>query len=231
MPNIDSSIIINLVQSDLRKLESIYKIYKKNIDILNFSKNNKYIQNKNIVENSKNIVSLLFNKNITINENNSSMNETDRTIVGLLWHENISDSIEANCLKDKLLFYNNILENICYSDYIDRLIFQKQIWQLNELSSYIKIFYNNYLLHNNSHIKITPLNDIRFTKVLTKYSTEFNNYTFFQNLFYKIQIDKKDIVKLFNICKNNIDIERITCDIYELSELEINRIYRYICNY
>ena len=32
---------------------------------------------------------------------------------------------------------NKILENISFSDYTDRITFQKQIWQLNEMSSII----------------------------------------------------------------------------------------------
>lgn len=232
MPNIiDCNSILEYVQNDLRKFNSLYNIYEKNSKILENPNFNKYILHKSIVENSKNIVFNLYKKNRDICNNNSIMNDTDRTIVGLLWHENITDCIENNSNKNKLTFYNKILENICYSDYIDRIIFQKQIWQLNELSCYIKIFFNNYLLHNTENLNISSIENVRFTKVLTKYSTEFNNYTFFQNLFYKLQIDKKDLIKLFNLCKNNIDLEKLVVDIYELSELEINRIYRYISNY
>jgi DNA polymerase III delta prime subunit len=231
MPNVNSNSILEYIQNDLRKFNSLYNIYNKNSNILENPNLSKYILRKSVVENSKNIVFNLYQKNRNICDNNSIMNDTDRTIVGLLWHENITDCIENNNNKNKLTFYNKILENICYSDYIDRIIFQKQIWQLNELSCYIKIFYNNYLLHNTENLNILPIENVRFTKVLTKYSTEFNNYTFFQNLFYKLQIDKKDIIKLFHLCKNNIELEKLVVDIYELSELEINRIYRYIFNY
>ena len=120
---------------------------------------------------------------------------------------------------------------ICFSDYIDRLIFQKQIWQLNELSSYIKIYYNNYLLHQTYNGVKNKIKDVRFTKVLTKYSTEFNNYTFFQNLSYKMQFDKKDLIHLFKLSKNNESLENKIIQDYELTDLEINRIYRYIENY
>ena len=57
------------------------------------------------------------------------MNETDRTIVGLLWHENIVDCLGKIPDKKAFPFYKEILENICFSDYIDRITFQKQIWQ------------------------------------------------------------------------------------------------------
>lgn len=233
MPNLNNfQNVVDLVQNDLRKLEFIYNIYQKTPHLLDSSYFNKYISNKSIVENSKTIVKSLYNNNYSFKDNSNIMNENDRTIVGLLWHENIGDIIQNNKNIDKtLVFYNNVLKNICFSDYIDRLIFQKQIWQLNELSSYIKIFYNNYLLHNLFTEKKNQINEIRFTKVLTKYSTEFNNYTFFQNLSYKLQFDKKDIITLFNNCKNNKVLENKIIQDYELNDLEVNRIYRYIDNY
>ena len=43
--------------------------------------------------------------------------------------------------------YINILNNIVFSDYIDRITFQKQIWLFNEITSLIKTFYNNRILH------------------------------------------------------------------------------------
>ena len=46
------------------------------------------------------------------------------------------------------MFYIKILNNICFADYIDRITFQKQIWQFNEMSSEVKTFYNNKLYHD-----------------------------------------------------------------------------------
>ena len=54
------------------------------------------------------------------------MNETDRTSVGLLFHENIIDVLEEFQKIMQLPFYNKILDNICFSDYyIDRITFSK----------------------------------------------------------------------------------------------------------
>ena len=76
------------------------------------------------------------------------MNETDRTIVALLWHENIIDSLNK-LPKDKAIpFYQKVLDNICFADYIDRVTFQKQIWQFNEMSSLIKTFRSNKMYHS-----------------------------------------------------------------------------------
>ena len=108
------------------------------------------------------------------------MNETDRTSVGLLFHENIIDIISKIPKEIGIPFYINILNNICIADYIDRITFQKQIWLFNEMSSLIKTFYNNKLLSNFKHNKKKKFTNekIRFTKVLTKYSTEYNNMLF-----------------------------------------------------
>ena len=59
------------------------------------------------------------------------MNETDRTSIGLLFHENVIDLLEKidNINKEEIINgYLKILENITFCDYIDRITFQKQIW-------------------------------------------------------------------------------------------------------
>ena len=49
------------------------------------------------------------------------------------------------------------------------------------MSSILKTFYNNHILHyymNKNKIDIAFNPEIRFIKVLTKYSTEYNNQLF-----------------------------------------------------
>ena len=46
--------------------------------------------------------------------------------------------------KSKINIYFKILNNICFSDYLDRITFQKQIWIFNEMSSLLKTFHNNW---------------------------------------------------------------------------------------
>jgi hypothetical protein len=163
------------------------------------------------------------------------MNETDRTIVGLLWHENIIDVFGKMNKADSIPFYIKQLDNMCFADYIDRITFQKQIWQFNEMSSLIKTFKNNKLYHEyftNSKHKSNPA-DIRFTKVLTKYSTEFNNYIFIQNLCQLLGMDKKDIFSFFSEIRNKYDDAAMALlfENYEINKLDINRIYRYLDKY
>jgi len=126
------------------------------------------------------------------------------------------------------------LDKICFADYIDRITFQKQIWQFNEMSSLIKTFSSNKLFHDYIKPKQkTKLNDIRFTKVLTKYSTEYNNSTFIQELCQKLSLDKKDTFSFFLDLRNKYTDEEINTifESYEITKLDINRIYRYLDKY
>lgn len=237
MPEIDCTLknnIIIFLQGDLRKLESIYKIYKNHCSILK----NEIIQNilkpKSYNEDTKEITKKLLNNNYSINEHLTIMNETDRTIVGLLWHENIIDMLNKIPKEKSVPLYQTILDNICYADYIDRITFQKQIWQFNEMSSLLKTFKNNYIFHENYNLKYkyNP-SEVRFTKVLTKYSTEYNNSLFIQSLCQELGLDKKDVFSFFLELRNNHCDEDIyqMFETHDIGKLDINRIYRYIDKY
>jgi DNA polymerase III delta prime subunit len=234
MPNVDIELKTNLltyIQGDLRKLDSIVDIYnKKNITLKNEIIQNIF-QPKIYNEDSKKITQNLININQELNNHNHIMNETDRTIVGLLWHENIIDVLGKFPNNESFPFYNTILENICFSDYMDRITFQKQIWQFNEMTSLIKTFYNNKLYHE--HFKKKPKfnpQDVRFTKVLTKYSTEYNNYLFIQNLCFTLGMDQKDLFAFFYNLRNEKSEEEIQIYLenYEINKLDINRMFRYL---
>ena len=237
MPELDITLrnnIIIFLQGDLRKLESIYKIYKNHCSILK----NEIIQNilkpKSYNEDTKEITKKLLNNNFTIDEHITIMNETDRTIVGLLWHENIIDLLNKVPKETSVPFYQSVLDNICYADYIDRITFQKQIWQFNEMSSLLKTFKNNSLYHEQFKSK-TIFNpaEVRFTKVLTKYSTEYNNSLFIQSLCQQLGLDKKDVFSFFLELRNNHSDEDIyqMFETHDIGKLDINRIYRYIDKY
>jgi DNA polymerase III delta prime subunit len=252
LPTIDDVIkdkIINYVQCDLRKLNNIYKIYLHNSSLFSSNIIENIFQLKSYNDDTKKITHKLLNNYCSIENHNNIMNDTDRTSVGLLWHENIIDSIEKMDKKSSIPLYLKQLENICFADYIDRITFQKQIWQFNEMSSLIKTFNNNRIYHeylngNNKNVvhkgstsikkqKESTANDIRFTKVLTKYSTEYNNSIFIQNLCQQLSMDKKDLFGFFISIKNNYDDNQIynLFENYEINKLDINRIYRYLDKY
>jgi hypothetical protein len=233
--------IINFIQGDMRKIKFVHDVYIKKPDLLNSETIKDIFHIKSYNEDSKKITQSLLNNPTTMRNHNRYMNETDRTIVALLWHENIVDVLTAKEPNRSYPFYLKILDNICYADYIDRITFQNQIWQFNEMSSLMKTFYNNKLYHdifpeNRNLFKPT---EVRFTKVLTKYSTEYNNMLFVYNLCQELDIDKKDLVSFFQELRifygkdfmNQMDkineVEKIFED-YNISKLDIKRMYRYL---
>jgi DNA polymerase III delta prime subunit len=228
--------IINFIQGDLRKLKTIYELYKSKQNILN----NNIIQNiflmKSYNDDTRKITKKLINNNYTIDDHLTIMNETDRTIVGLLWHENIIDVLGKINKNESVPLYLKILDNMCFADYIDRITFQKQIWQFNEMSSLIKTFKNNKIYHDEiSPKKKQNFNppEVRFTKVLTKYSTEYNNSIFIQNLCQELSMDKNDMFAFFlDLKSKHTDNEIVLLfENYNITKLDISRIYRYLEKY
>lgn len=226
--------IIHFVQQDLRKLKTIYNIYQNKNSILKNDIINRIFQVKTYNDDTKKITQKLINNNYNINDHSSIMNETDRTIVGLLWHENIIDVLGKMKTNVSMPVYLKLLNNMCFADYIDRITFQKQIWQFNEMSSIIKTFNNNKIYHDSfkKKPKYNP-QEVRFTKVLTKYSTEYNNSLFIQNLCQQLGMDKKDVFSFFLDLKNKYEDNEIAglFENYEITKLDINRIYRYLEKY
>ena len=193
----------------------IYKKFYENYT-LNVSETNENIKiiTKDFLENSYDFTKI------------NNILESDRTILSLLFHENIIQILNGGNLE----VYLKILENYIFSDYIDRIIFQKQIWQLTEMNYIIKLFQNNFILKTNELLKPINIEDIIFTKILTKYSSEYNNYIFIYNLLQSFLIDKKDIHILFYNLEKKHDINEIMylLENYNISKLEIIRMVKLI---
>tara|TARA_B110000259_G_scaffold33107_1_gene36515 strand:+ start:1859 stop:3175 length:1317 start_codon:yes stop_codon:yes gene_type:complete len=219
-----------------------------NRNILDFLNNNLISINKLLFYEKNNIIYKKFYENYTLNVSETNENikiitkdflenpydftkinnilESDRTILSLLFHENIIQVLNGGNLE----VYLKILENYIFSDYIDRIIFQKQIWQLTEMNYIIKLFQNNFILKTNDLLKPINIEDVIFTKILTKYSSEYNNYIFIYNLLQSFLIDKKDIHILFYNLDKKHDINEIIylLENYNISKLEIIRIVKLI---
>ena len=224
--NYDSDKIVRFINKDLRKLNLLLDATKDNV--MSYETLNSLFSKNIINDDIKNITETLLNEPKSLEDHNI-VNETDRTIVSLLWHENIIDildKIDNNTLE----LYLKILENICFSDYIDRITFQKQIWEFNEMSSLIKTLYNNKLLYNTPDIKYKKISDVRFTKVLTKYSTEYNNMIFINNMCQNLNMDKKDLMSFFIEIKNKHTSQEIIelLETSNITKLDISRIYKYL---
>ena len=238
---VPSSNMLSYIQGDLRKLHFIQNIYKKKPELINSDAMNNIFELKSYNEDSKKITQCLINEPTLIDNHNLFMNETDRTIVALLYHENIVDPIAHISPKKTYPFYLRILDNMCYADYIDRITFQNQIWIFNEMSSLMKTFYNNKIYHDTfpENRNTYKPSEVRFTKVLTKYSTEYNNQLFIYNLSQELDIDKKDLTAFFQELRfvygkefyNNVEIlgkvEKLF-ETYNINKLDIKRMYRYL---
>ena len=269
MPNIQHVSLKNdiqqYVQSDMRKIAFLHSIYLKKPEMITSEMIHNIFHTKNYNDDSKRIIQHLFSEHVPIEDHNTFMNETDRTTVALLWHENVVDKLEKMPKEKSFPFYLQILRNICFADYIDRITFQNQIWLFNEMSSMMKTFYNNKLFHeyveklskqpirfkknesnclvrhskNAEEPKTADPENVRFTKVLTKYSTEYNNLMFVFMLCQEMDMDRADMISFFqelrlmygsdffNKSDKINDVEKIFVDT-NITKLDIKRIYRYL---
>jgi hypothetical protein len=130
---------------------------------------------------------------------------------------------------------------MCFADYIDRITFQNQIWQFNEMSSLMKTFYNNKIYHDTFPENAGKFNpdEVRFTKVLTKYSTEYNNQQFIYAICQDLDMDKKDVITFFQELRmffgtdfqNQVESMNQVEELFEnhnIRKLDIKRMYRYL---
>jgi DNA polymerase III delta prime subunit len=233
--------IIQYIQGDLRKMDFVVNMYKKRPHFINEDTLQDIFLTKSFNEDSKKLTQSLINYPRSIEQHNTFMNETERTIVALLWHENIIETLNKVKKEKAIPFYIQILDNICFADYTDRITFQNQIWQFNEMSSLMKTFYNNKIYHDTFPENINKFqpSEVRFTKVLTKYSTEYNNILFIFNLCQELDMDKKDLIAFFQGLRlyygkdffNSQDVLNIVENIfqdYNINKLDIKRMYRYL---
>lgn len=216
------------IGNNLHRLQVVFDYYKQfGLTCNNASSDNDFDNSNdtiypifNINENTKMLVKKLYTNNYSLSDHKKLLNDNDRTIVSLIWHENIPNILNKIKTYSKngsfvFLLYKNILDNICLGDFMDRIVFQNQIWYLSEYSSILKTFYNNWLLHNKVTRSVIEkgLNDnIDFTKVLTKYSTEYNNIIFLTRLCESLHMDKKDLLSFFCYLIKLKDTEEVVSD-------------------
>ena len=231
--------ILQYIQGDLRKVHFLLELWQKKPDMVTPHTLKSIFHVKISNEDAKHVTLKLLKNPIPLSDHNIFMNETDRTTISLIWHENIGTQLSQQPMEEAFPFYCKILDNMCFADYIGRITFQSQIWQFNEMTSLIKTFYNNRLYHDTFKPKHITLENIEFTKVLTKYSTEYNNQLFLQSLCSRMTMDKKDVVCFFQELRCIygesffLNPERMTVlepyfEKDEMDSLDIKRIYRFL---
>ena len=223
----DIDIIVEFVKNDLTKLVTLRDMYTDSTNELLTDIQSVFSTQISQYDSKSKTKHLLTNP-VTLNNHETLLNETERIIINKLWHENVVDTFIPNIYKT-MPIYVTMLHNICFSDYLDRITFQKQIWQFNEMSSLIKTFKNNKILHsaNIQHNNVNQI-DIRFTKILTKYSTEYNNFTFIRNMCQTLNIDKKDLITYIHSLDSLSDIDKLQLfENYNITNLDITRLTKY----
>jgi hypothetical protein len=223
--------ILDYLDNKFYKLINIHYFYYNNIIELKFNSatsvnnnsasvnnnSNSIINNSNIKLLTKNLLEHRFNLNDL-----DIINYSDRTSLSLLLHENIIKLFNTNLSIDDLKIYKKILQNFAFCDCIDKNIFLYQIWQLNDITYIIKIFYNNFILYQNNLLKHIDQKDIIFTKILTKYSSEYNNFNFiFSN------------TQLYCTNKKNLLLHMFVSEKYDETHIKLvyNRIIKLIEQY
>jgi len=237
-PNYNTIItnILNYLNNKYYKLNNLKYYYNNNIIDVKFD--NSYNYSYNSIKNSNANIKLITKNFLKYNyslHNLDIINFFDRTSLTLLLHENIIKLFENNLTLQDLKIYKEILKNYIFCDCIDKNIFLYQIWQLNDIVYIIKIFFNNLILHKHNLLKCINQNDIIFTKILTKYSSEYNNYNFIFNSTQKYGLNKKNLfLYIFskNISNNNeCDTNDTFNDDNDESKLLYNRIMKLISQY
>uniref|UniRef100_A0A6C0AHE6 AAA+ ATPase domain-containing protein n=1 Tax=viral metagenome TaxID=1070528 RepID=A0A6C0AHE6_9ZZZZ len=208
---------------DLKKIHQLIQLNRHN-----FKGDVQSMLYTNVHEDTKCLTKRIMNASNRFNEH-ITINDTDRTILALLWHENIIDVLQKMPQKTCIGLYTVLLREVCFADYIDRITFQKQLWLFNEMSFLLKMFYTNYLFQSVNREKY-KVSDIRFTKILTKYSTEYNNTSFIQKMCSELSMDKSDVFSYMQMLKTTHTEPQIA-QLFEHTEitlLDVQRFYRYI---
>ena len=222
--------ILDYLDNKFYKLINIHYFYYNNIIELKFNSSSVSNNNSTSVATSTSIINnsniKLLTKNLLEHRFNLNdldiINYSDRTSLSLLLHENIIKLFNVNLSIDDLKIYKKILQNFAFCDCIDKNIFLYQIWQLNDITYIIKIFYNNFILYQNNLLKHIDQKDIIFTKILTKYSSEYNNFNF---IFCNTQ--------LYCTNKKNLLLHMFVSEKYDETHIKLvyNRIIKLIDQY
>jgi len=227
------------IGGDLRKLALLHSSSRRGLSLDAYSLDN-ILTSSSCNEDAKRVVKSIINDEFDFNEHATTIGDADRTIVGLLWHENVVDILGKLKTKHALPAYLEILRCLCLGDFIDRNTFQKQVWQFNEMSSIIKTMKSHHDYHKTLRairdggdttavIRYNP-SEVRFTRVLTKYSSEFNNFSFIQSLCQKLGVDRSDIEHMFLKLNETYqgqaaEAANLLCN-YDIIKQEVDRMFK-----
>lgn len=172
-------------------------------------------------QDSRDLAARLLESGCSVKDHGQLVCDVDRAILGLTLHENIPRLL-PNCLDPT---YLDIAERFAEADCLDRTGFQRQVGQLGEMSSMLKSAWTSHLLKTQDppagRLDVV-CKDVRFTRVLTKYSSEFSNLRFIQSICARTGLDRRALHKLWSRPDHASQ-----SDALQLTPLELNRLDRY----
>ena len=144
---------------------------------------------------------------------------SDKNLIGLNINENIFDFMKnyKNDEKSKFEILKDIFSYMSFSDFFDKEIFSNCSYTLQEYNAVFKCCVPSFLLNEQtkySTLKFTN-NDIKFTKILSKFSLQYNNYKnkIFINRKFNLQGNKSELVFYLYLIKSIIlDYNKIKID-------------------
>tara|TARA_A100001011_G_C14309883_1_gene845019 strand:- start:2855 stop:3778 length:924 start_codon:yes stop_codon:yes gene_type:complete len=132
-------------------------------------------------------------KELFVNINMDYFKICEKSIVSLVFHENVI--FYAN---QDLEFYYAFLKNFISGDFYDRISFQRQLWQFNDMTFFLKVINNYIKFHRKKWKNLDTLemnHEIIFTKILTKYSNEYSNLNFLINICNRFNFQKTELIE------------------------------------
>ena len=246
--------IINNIDLDFRKIElflkNLYLLFGKNID----KKNIEYILEtfikKNTNEKSIDNLAEIFNKDLNIKE---SINKfySDKFLYPFLIHENYIYSVILKLpFNQQLKYLKDISSKLSKNDVIQNVIFEKQLWELNNNSAILTVANTNIKhqkLLKDYNLK-NEYNKRKYTTLLNKVSLYYTNRKVFNTIlknygldvfetyllseiicgFIKEKNKENNIENIVNIIKK-LDIKSETIDllvrIYKFDKIDMKKFY------
>lgn len=169
----------------------------------------KTFSKKNSNNLSSNNISKIFEDRICI-QDSIKIFYNDKFLFPFLIHENYIYSFMnyKNISYDEILeFTKNISYNLSKNDVLQNLIFEKQLWELNNISAILTIAQLNYSMFNllkNKNLAIKKFTKRKYTTLLNKVSLYYTNRKVYSNLLSSYGIKCFDIYLLSEVICNLI---------------------------
>lgn len=220
----------NYAQGDLRRLDTILHLNTVTPNNPNTASGDvlgvEDVLSKSGAETVRALVANLFLYPHAIESHTTTIPVNERAVVSMVWHENVVREMSHAPPKSQLAFYLRVLEHMCAADYVDRMASQKMLWQFSEMNSLWKTFAATALFHE--HIGASPskprTDQMLFTKILTKYSSECNNAQLVQRMCQNTGLDRKDLFALIaDMRARDMGITEVAAVLEEQNACEVTR--------